>query len=56
MPLAPASKVGLYVVPGFFRDAVYDLVANNRYNFFGQSDQCRLDGGDKYEKRFVADP
>jgi predicted DCC family thiol-disulfide oxidoreductase YuxK len=56
VPLAPASKLGLYVVPGFVRDAVYDAVANNRYGFFGQSDQCRLDGGDKYAQRFVSDP
>jgi len=56
LPLAPAAQAGLVLVPGFVRDTVYDLVANNRYNVFGESDQCRLDGGDKFAKRFVPDP
>ena len=35
----------LYVfilVPKFMRDAVYDLVAKNRYKWFGQHDNCWL--------------
>ena len=30
------------IVPKFIRDAVYDLIANNRYKWFGKRDQCRL--------------
>lgn len=28
--------------PGFLRDAVYDLVARNRYRIFGKKDTCRI--------------
>lgn len=30
------------VLPGFVRDAVYSLVARNRYRWFGRMDQCML--------------
>ncbi len=30
------------VVPRFLRDAVYDLVARNRYHWFGKRDTCRV--------------
>ncbi len=30
------------VVPAFLRDAVYKLVARNRYRWFGKSDTCRV--------------
>jgi predicted DCC family thiol-disulfide oxidoreductase YuxK len=30
------------IVPAFLRDLVYDLVAKNRYRWFGRADQCRL--------------
>ncbi|WP_259014207.1 thiol-disulfide oxidoreductase DCC family protein [Emticicia fluvialis] len=30
------------IVPGFMRDAIYDLVARNRYRLMGRSDSCRL--------------
>lgn len=56
LPLAPVAGAGLFLVPGFVRDRVYDLVADNRYNVFGMSDSCRLDGGDKFADRFVPDP
>jgi predicted DCC family thiol-disulfide oxidoreductase YuxK len=28
------------VVPGFIRDAVYNLIAKNRYKWFGQKNEC----------------
>mmetsp|Transcript_20822 Transcript_20822/g.48109 ORF Transcript_20822/g.48109 Transcript_20822/m.48109 type:complete len:215 (-) Transcript_20822:1352-1996(-) len=56
LPLAPASTAARFLVPQFVRDVVYDGVANNRYSFFGKSDQCRLGGGEQFEERFVADP
>jgi predicted DCC family thiol-disulfide oxidoreductase YuxK len=37
-PLARAAVV----VPRFIRDAVYSLVARNRYRWFGRSDACRV--------------
>lgn len=29
-------------VPAWLRDAVYDLIARNRYQWFGQTDACRI--------------
>lgn len=37
----PLADVGL-AFPLGFRDVVYDLVAENRYNLLGKRDQCRL--------------
>ena len=34
-PLLPAAGTLGVLVPGFARDAVYDLVANNRYDILG---------------------
>jgi predicted DCC family thiol-disulfide oxidoreductase YuxK len=31
-----------WVVPRFFRDWTYEVVARNRYAFFGKRDTCRL--------------
>ena len=28
------------IVPKFIRDAVYDLIAKNRYKWFGKKDEC----------------
>ncbi|MDZ7933659.1 MAG: thiol-disulfide oxidoreductase DCC family protein [Emticicia sp.] len=36
---------GLYflkIIPAFLRNPVYDLVARNRYRFFGRTDACRI--------------
>ena len=30
------------VVPSFLRDAVYDLIARNRYKWFGKKDSCMM--------------
>jgi predicted DCC family thiol-disulfide oxidoreductase YuxK len=31
-----------YLIPAFIRDAIYRLVAKNRYRFFGQRSTCRM--------------
>ena len=31
-----------YVIPGFLRDIIYDLVAKNRYRIFGKVDECSI--------------
>ena len=31
-----------YIIPRFVRDAMYRLVANNRYEWFGKEDQCMV--------------
>ena len=33
---------GFKIIPTFLRDAVYNLVAKNRYEVFGKKDACRL--------------
>lgn len=45
-----ASKLGFptnlllifYIVPTFIRDWVYDLIAKNRYKWFGKKEQCMV--------------
>ena len=32
----------LIIVPRFIRDAVYKLIARNRYRFFGRQDACMI--------------
>lgn len=31
-----------FIVPGFIRNAVYDIVARNRYKWFGKQDSCMI--------------
>ena len=33
---------GFIIVPAFIRDAVYKLIARNRYKWFGRKDQCMV--------------
>lgn len=33
---------GFKILPRFLRDAIYDLVARNRYNWFGKKNQCMV--------------
>lgn len=32
----------LFAVPPFLRDGAYDLLARNRYRWFGKADTCRI--------------
>ena len=32
----------LIILPVFFRDFVYDLIAKNRYKMFGRKESCRI--------------
>ncbi len=32
----------LSIIPKFIRDAIYDLIARNRYRWFGKQDACML--------------
>ena len=31
-----------YLIPRFIRDGLYRLIANNRYRWFGKTEQCRV--------------
>jgi predicted DCC family thiol-disulfide oxidoreductase YuxK len=33
---------GFMIIPKFLRDGVYNLIANNRYKWFGKQDTCML--------------
>jgi predicted DCC family thiol-disulfide oxidoreductase YuxK len=35
-----------WIVPKFIRDAVYSLIANNRYKWFGKKEECWLPNPD----------
>lgn len=41
------------VVPCFIRDFVYDIIAKNRYRWFGRYDTCRLPDAE-FEDRFYS--
>ena len=30
------------IIPGIFRDAIYDFIAKHRYKWFGKKDQCMV--------------
>ncbi|KAG0560763.1 hypothetical protein KC19_9G011300 [Ceratodon purpureus] len=49
--LPPLGSLGL-LFPLFFRDFVYDNVANNRYSILGRRDQCRVSDA-RFNDRFV---
>ena len=51
----PAAKAGRYLIPKFFRDVIYDGIADNRYKILGIRDECRLGDEDKFAARFVDD-
>jgi len=46
--------VVFYVVPRFIRDAVYRLIARNRYRWFGKRESCWLPTPE-LQKRFLGD-
>jgi predicted DCC family thiol-disulfide oxidoreductase YuxK len=31
-----------YIFPAFLRNAIYDIVAKNRYRWFGKKDECMI--------------
>ncbi len=33
---------GALIIPRFFRDFVYDIIAKNRYKWFGKKDSCMI--------------
>lgn len=43
---------GLKVIPKFIRDSVYNLIAANRYRWFGKEESCRMPDPD-LQSRFL---
>ncbi len=42
----------LIIIPTKLRDFIYDIIAKNRYKWFGKRDTCLVDNT-KYKKRFI---
>jgi len=40
------------VIPKFLRDSVYDIIARNRYKWFGRKDECTIPSPE-FKKRFI---
>ena len=40
------------IIPKALRDVVYDVIAKNRYRWFGRRDKCIINKG-KYKNRFI---
>mmetsp|Transcript_19326 Transcript_19326/g.40504 ORF Transcript_19326/g.40504 Transcript_19326/m.40504 type:complete len:207 (+) Transcript_19326:231-851(+) len=55
LPLRPFSKLATRLVPAFFRDLIYDGVADNRYSLMGKRNECRFDADGEFDDRFVDD-
>ena len=41
-PLFWKLSILFYIIPPFIRDAAYSYIANNRYKWFGKTEQCRI--------------
>ena len=41
-----------WLIPGYFRDALYDYIANHRYRWFGKEQSCLLPGKE-WNERFI---
>ena len=39
-----------YLLPRFIRDGLYTFIANNRYKWFGKTDQCRVPTAESKER------
>lgn len=46
----PLIAVG-FIIPPFIRDSIYDLIARNRYRWFGKRDNCYIPD-EELKKRF----
>lgn len=43
---------GLIIIPKFVRDFFYNIIARNRYKWFGKKDQCMIPPAD-WKERFL---
>jgi predicted DCC family thiol-disulfide oxidoreductase YuxK len=43
----------LIIIPPFIRDVLYDLIAVNRYRWFGKKDQCAVLPPDRVSDDFI---
>lgn len=43
---------GLIIIPKFIRDAIYNIIARNRYKWFGKKDTCMIPTPELKERFF----
>ncbi len=43
-----------YIIPAFLRDIIYNIIAKNRYRFFGKREECRIPTKEEKAK-FISD-
>lgn len=53
LPLPYSALSALMIVPAPLRDAVYDYVANRRYDWFGKGDDCLVLKETELLERFI---
>ncbi len=47
----PAKALGIFwIIPKFIRDWVYDIIASNRYSWFGKKKECMIPTPEQREK------
>lgn len=49
----PVMAAPAFFVPLRLRDTFYDLIANNRYSFFGKTEACRMTDAGRFRERFI---
>ena len=52
LPAQLATNIAKNLLPITFRDSIYDMVAENRYNFLGKRETCRC-SDPNYSDRFI---
>lgn len=43
-----------FIFPRFLRDAIYNIVARNRYRWFGKKESCFIEEGNQIKEYFLA--
>ncbi|KAG8094307.1 hypothetical protein GUJ93_ZPchr0012g19985 [Zizania palustris] len=53
LPLPYSTLSSLLIIPVPLRDAIYDYIANNRYDWFGKDDECLITKDKELLDRFI---
>ncbi|KAG8076180.1 hypothetical protein GUJ93_ZPchr0006g44770 [Zizania palustris] len=53
LPLPYSALSSFLIIPAPLRDAIYDYVAKNRYNWFGKDDECLVTKDKELLDRFI---
>uniref|UniRef100_A0A0E0HN85 Thiol-disulfide oxidoreductase DCC n=1 Tax=Oryza nivara TaxID=4536 RepID=A0A0E0HN85_ORYNI len=53
LPLPYSALSSLLIIPAPLRDAIYDYIAKNRYDWFGKDDECIVTKNKELLERFI---